>query len=151
MGEAELISSSVEETEAVAARIARALQPGDVVLVCGEVGTGKTSFVRGACRALGVTGNIASPSFTIGRTYAGSLPISHLDLFRLESLDGEDPALLADYLRPDSVAFVEWPRAALAELEPERLAATVSLIHLGEDRRGVQVRAREDVMERLGA
>src|SRR5882724_8577257 len=98
------------ETEAVAAGLAEGLHPGDVVLVSGELGTGKTTFVRGAARALGVQVPITSPTFTIARRYEdGNLPVSHLDLFRLEGLDGEEPDLLADELGGDRVAFVEWP------------------------------------------
>nr|MBA3749148.1 tRNA (adenosine(37)-N6)-threonylcarbamoyltransferase complex ATPase subunit type 1 TsaE [Solirubrobacterales bacterium] len=97
------------ETEAVAAELAARLKPGDIVLVSGDLGAGKTTFVRGACRALGVSGAVTSPSFTIAQRYDGKVPISHLDLYRLGDLDDEDPALLADELAFDRVAFVEWP------------------------------------------
>jgi tRNA threonylcarbamoyladenosine biosynthesis protein TsaE len=127
-----------EETEAIAAELARRLRPGDIVLVSGELGAGKTTFVRGACRALGVTGAVTSPSFTIARRYDGAVPISHLDLYRLGDLDAEDPALLADELAPDRIAFVEWPEVgAPAGFEAERVAARVRLEHRGGDRRGV--------------
>src|ERR687889_2406137 len=99
-------SSSAAETEAAAAALAGELRPGDVVLLRGEMGTGKTTFVRGACRALGVTGPITSPTFTIGQRYqAPAGPVAHLDLHRLENLDDEDPALLADYLVDGAIAF----------------------------------------------
>ena len=89
------------------------LRPGDVVLVSGELGAGKTTLVRGACRELGVTEPVVSPTFTIGRRYRGrEHPVSHLDLYRLDGLDAEEPGLLDDYLRPDSIAFVEWPERA---------------------------------------
>jgi tRNA threonylcarbamoyladenosine biosynthesis protein TsaE len=128
---------SAAETEALGARIAERLGPGDVVVLSGEVGAGKTTLIRGACRALGVTEPVTSPTFTIGQRYAsGRLPVSHLDLYRLADLEGEDPALLEDYLRPDSVAFVEWPAAGA-----ERLAPTLSvrLAHLDELRRVVEI------------
>jgi tRNA threonylcarbamoyladenosine biosynthesis protein TsaE len=129
---------SPQETEAVAADLARNLRAGDVVLVRGELGTGKTTFVRGAARALGVTGAVTSPTFTIGQVYAGrGLEIAHLDLYRLSSLDGEDPALLDDYLTPQRVGFVEWPGAGEGEFE--RVAARVALEHRGGDRRVVTV------------
>lgn len=147
MPEIELDSESAEQTERIAASLAEGLRVGDVVLVAGDVGTGKTTFVRGACRALGVSGTIASPSFAIGRTYDGSVAISHLDLFRLESLDGEDPALLDDYLAPDTVAFVEWPQAAAPRLELERVALRVDLSHRGGDRRGVRVEGGARMLE----
>ena len=100
-------SASAAETEEAGARIAADLEPGDLVLVSGELGAGKTTLIRGACRALGVTDRVTSPTFTIGQTYAGRVPVSHLDLFRLSGLGDEDPALLDDYIRPDSIAFVE--------------------------------------------
>jgi tRNA threonylcarbamoyladenosine biosynthesis protein TsaE len=128
------------ETEAVAATLARRLKRGDIVLVSGDLGAGKTTFVRGACRALGVGGAVTSPSFTIAQRYDGSLPISHLDLYRLGDLDEEDPSLLVDELGPDRVAFVEWPEVgAPAGLDPERIAARVRLEHRGGDRRLVVV------------
>ena len=125
-------STSPEETEAAGAELAGALTPGDVVLVSGELGSGKTTFVRGACRALGVDGPVTSPTFTIGQILGGSPEIAHLDLYRLGSLAGEDPALLEDYLTPERVGFVEWP--AVAEPELERVAARVLLEHAGGDR-----------------
>jgi tRNA threonylcarbamoyladenosine biosynthesis protein TsaE len=98
------------ETEALGARIARSLRPGDAVLVSGELGAGKTTLIRGACRELGVGGPVSSPTFAIGRRYGGEPPVSHLDLYRLGSLDREDPGLLDDYLSADTIAFVEWPQ-----------------------------------------
>src|SRR5215210_1472868 len=95
-------SDGPDRTEAVAARLAGELQPGDVVLITGGLGAGKTTFVRGAARALGVEEPVTSPTFTIGQTYRGGrIDVSHLDLYRLSGgagLDGEDPALLDDYL-----------------------------------------------------
>jgi tRNA threonylcarbamoyladenosine biosynthesis protein TsaE len=106
-------TTSATETEALGARIAESLEPGMVVLVSGELGAGKTTLVRGACRALGVEGPVTSPTFTIGQRYRGaSLWVSHLDLYRLANLEDEDPALLDDYLSDDAVTFVEWPAVA---------------------------------------
>jgi tRNA threonylcarbamoyladenosine biosynthesis protein TsaE len=138
MDSIELTSDSPGATERAAESVAPALRPGDVVLVSGDVGVGKTTFVRGACQALGVRERVTSPSFTIGRRYEGRLPVSHLDLFRLETLAGEDPGLLSDYLSPDAVAFVEWPQAAVPELEPSSVVLRVRLAHLGGDRRSVE-------------
>jgi tRNA threonylcarbamoyladenosine biosynthesis protein TsaE len=128
-------TSGPEETEAVGAYLARRLAPGDVVLVSGELGSGKTTFVRGACRALGVQGPVTSPTFTIGHVLPGSPEVAHLDLYRLGSLAGEDPALLEDYLTPERVGFVEWP--AVAEPSLERVVARVLLEHAGGDRRRI--------------
>jgi tRNA threonylcarbamoyladenosine biosynthesis protein TsaE len=130
-------TASAAETEAVAAELAASLRPGDVVVVLGEMGAGKTTFVRGACRALGVTVPITSPTFTIGRRYEGRLPVSHLDLHRIGSLEDEDPSLLADYVDGERVAFVEWPEVAEPALG--RPTVRVALAHLGGDRRRVEV------------
>jgi tRNA threonylcarbamoyladenosine biosynthesis protein TsaE len=130
-------TGSPQETEGAGAELAGRLRPGDVVLVAGELGSGKTTFIRGACRALGVEGPVTSPTFTIGHVLEGRLEIAHLDLYRLDSLKSEDPGVLDDYLTPERVAFVEWPAAG----EPafERIAARVQLEHLGGDRRRVTV------------
>ena len=136
-------STSPAETEAIAAELALELQAGDIVLVSGDLGAGKTTFVRGACRALGVTGAVTSPSFTIARRYDGTVPISHLDLYRLGDLADEDPALLADELGPDRLAFVEWPEVgAPVGLDAERVRARVRLEHRGGDRRAVTIESR---------
>jgi tRNA threonylcarbamoyladenosine biosynthesis protein TsaE len=132
------VSSSAAETEALGARIAAGLSPGDVVVISGEVGAGKTTLIRGACRALGIEGPVTSPTFTIGQRYGGGrLPVSHLDLYRLESLDPEEPGLVDDYLDPAGIAFVEWPAVGAARLG--RAALEVRLEHGGGDRRRVEV------------
>jgi len=131
-------SRSAAETEALGARVSARLAPGDVVVVSGEVGAGKTTLIRGACRALGIEGPVTSPTFTIGQRYGGGrLPVSHLDLYRLQSLEGEDPALLYDYLGPDGVAFVEWPAAGAERLG--RPALEIRLAHAGGERRRVEI------------
>ena len=106
------------------------------------MGSGKTTFVRGAARALGVTGAVTSPTFTIGRRYEdGRVPVAHVDLHRLGSLDDEDPGLLADYLNAEHVAFVEWPEIAEATLDAR---VRVTLEHAGGDARRVTIAWRED-------
>lgn len=111
----------------IAARLAAELRPGDVVTVSGELGAGKTTFVRGAARALGVTSPVTSPTFTVGNRYHGDVDVSHLDLYRF---DGVSPAEWGD-LEPyfeDAVCFVEWPEAAGDGLPPIR--ARVRLRHI---------------------
>ena len=102
------------------------------------MGSGKTTFVRGALRALGVTRPVTSPTFTIGRRYEdGRVPLAHVDLHRLSSLEDEDPALLADYVNAEHVAFVEWPEVAEATLDA---TVDVTLAHAGGDARDVTIR-----------
>lgn len=129
------------QTETLGAEIASRLRDGDVVLVCGELGSGKTTLVRGAARALGVSGPVTSPTFSIGHRYSGrSLTVSHLDLYRLASIGAEDPALLSDHLGPGRIAFVEWPESGEQELEQARVRVT--LVHAGGDRRRIEVQER---------
>jgi tRNA threonylcarbamoyladenosine biosynthesis protein TsaE len=135
-------SRDAAETEALGGRLASELASGDVVLVEGELGAGKTTFVRGACRALGVTVPVTSPTFTIGHLYRadGRASVAHVDLYRLTSLSGEDPDLLADYVGPDTIAFVEWPAAGEQELQQlGHVAARVQLTHGGGDEREVVI------------
>jgi tRNA threonylcarbamoyladenosine biosynthesis protein TsaE len=129
-------SSSPEETERVAAALAAQLRPGDVVTVSGELGSGKTTFVRGACRALGVEGPVTSPTFTIGHRYLGSVGVSHLDLYRYEGVSPAEWGDLEPYF-DGAVCFVEWPEAAGQDLPEPRFR--VQLAHAGEDRRTISV------------
>jgi tRNA threonylcarbamoyladenosine biosynthesis protein TsaE len=139
----ELESGSPEETEALAGRLARRLAPGDVVLVSGDLGTGKTTFVRGACRALGVTGRVTSPTFTIGHRYRGAPDVSHLDLYRFRGLSAAEWGDLEPYFE-DAVVFVEWPEAGVGMLPPER--ARVTLAHVAPERRSIHVDAPDDAL-----
>ena len=134
-------TASAEQTEALGEQLAARLSAGDVVLVEGELGAGKTTFVRGAARALGVRTPVTSPTFTIGQRYPAPTPVAHIDLYRVQTLSGEDPDLLADYVGPDTIAFVEWPQAADDELAAlARVAARVQIEHGGGDRRLVVIR-----------
>ena len=133
-------SGSAAQTEALGAELAAYLSAGDVVLVSGELGAGKTTFVRGAARWLGVTGPVTSPTFTIGQRYPAKVTVAHLDLYRVPDLAGEDPDLLADYLGPDTIAFVEWPQGGEEAIAGfAQIAARVTLEHAGRDRRRVRI------------
>jgi tRNA threonylcarbamoyladenosine biosynthesis protein TsaE len=133
-----LETSDPAETEALGVELARGLRAGDVVLVQGELGAGKTTLVRGAARGLGVSDPVTSPTFAIGHRYRGAeLTVAHLDLYRLASLAREDPGLLEDYLGPERIAFVEWPEVGAAELGA--VALRVKLSHAGGDRRRIEV------------
>jgi tRNA threonylcarbamoyladenosine biosynthesis protein TsaE len=129
-------SSSPGETEAIGARVAGKLQPDDVVTVSGELGSGKTTFVRGACRALGVEGPVTSPTYTIGHRYRGRVDVSHLDLYRFAGVSAAEWGDLEPYFA-DAVCFVEWPEAGADVLPPPRFA--VSLAHAGEHVRRITV------------
>ena len=135
-------TSSPEETEAVAARLARDLRSGDVVTVSGELGAGKTTFVRGACRALGITVPVTSPTFTIGNRYEGRVPVSHLDLYRFTNVSQAEWGDLEPYF-DGTIAFVEWPEHAGAWLPPVR--ASVSLEHVDESHRRVRIESEDDL------
>ena len=134
---------SPDETAGAGAALAPRLSRGDSVLVSGDLGAGKTTLIRGACRALGVEGPVTSPTFTIGQLYAGRAPagepieIAHVDLYRLPTLAGEDPGLLDDYLTPERIAFVEWPGSELDWAA--HVAARVTIEHLGADRRVIEI------------
>jgi tRNA threonylcarbamoyladenosine biosynthesis protein TsaE len=129
-----------EATERAGAQLASRLRPGDVVLVSGELGAGKTTFVRGALRALGVTGPVTSPTFVVGHAYEGrGGPLAHLDLYRLAGMGDEDPGLLEPFFAPGTIAFVEWPERATGAWPGERVAARVRLAHAGGDRRTIEV------------
>ena len=123
----EIESRSPDETERIAAEIAEELVVGDVVTVAGDLGSGKTTFVRGACAALGVTSPVTSPTYAIGNRYGGRVPVSHLDLYRLSELTEADWADLEPYF-DDAVAFVEWPEAARAYLPQPRLRVRLRLL-----------------------
>jgi tRNA threonylcarbamoyladenosine biosynthesis protein TsaE len=139
-----LETTSAAETEACAARLSTRLAAGDVVLVSGELGSGKTTFVRGACRALGVVEPVTSPTFTVGHRYTGrELAISHLDLFRFRGLSPAEWGDLEPYF-DDALAFVEWPEAGAGVLPEAR--ARVVLAHAGGDRRLVEVDADDPAL-----
>ena len=135
--EGRAVTDGPAATEAAGAGFAAELEPGDVIVVSGELGAGKTTFVRGAARALGVEAPVTSPTFEIGHLYPGHVEVAHLDLYRLPSLAREDPGLLDDYVTPDRVVFVEWPADDVAVLA--EATARVRLEHLGGDRRAVTI------------
>jgi tRNA threonylcarbamoyladenosine biosynthesis protein TsaE len=138
----EAVTDSAGETEALGARLAGGLDAGDVVTVSGELGAGKTTFVRGACRALGVQGPVSSPTFTIGHRYEAPVPVAHLDLYRVAGLGQEEWGDLEPYF-DGTIAFVEWPEHAGAWLPPVR--AAVTLAHLDESHRRITIESEDDL------
>ena len=141
----EVESSSPEETEQIAAALARELRPGDIVGVEGELGSGKTTFIRGACRALGVSSPITSPTYTVGNSYRGTVEVSHLDLYRFESLSDAEWGDLERYFE-DAVVFVEWPEAGAGFLPPAR--AEIRLQHAQQTLRLITLSSAEKSLEK---
>ena len=124
----------LEETvlQGLASEVARALVPGDVVVLSGEVGAGKTTFVRAAALALGVTDRVTSPTYQLARGYEGlrkgrRVVVNHLDLYRLEGIEDRDALELDDYLDPEAVTFIEWAEPALDAIEDP------SLVHISHE------------------
>jgi tRNA threonylcarbamoyladenosine biosynthesis protein TsaE len=139
----EIRSASPAETEAVAARLARGLRAGDVVTIWGELGSGKTTFVRGACRAIGVTVPVTSPTFTIGHRYPADPDVSHLDLFRYQGFSAAEWGDLEPYFQ-DAICFVEWPEAAVDALPPVRVE--VRLFHVDPAHRQITLESPENAL-----
>ncbi|HEY6674153.1 MAG TPA: tRNA (adenosine(37)-N6)-threonylcarbamoyltransferase complex ATPase subunit type 1 TsaE [Rubrobacteraceae bacterium] len=118
--------------EGMASRVARMLEPGDVVVLSGEVGAGKTTFVRAAALALGVTDRVTSPTYQLARGYEGlkdgrRMVVNHMDLYRLEGIEDRDVLELDDYLEPEAVTFIEWADPALDAIE------NPSLVHISHE------------------
>jgi tRNA threonylcarbamoyladenosine biosynthesis protein TsaE len=139
----EIRSASPAETEAVAATLARELRVGDVVTVTGELGSGKTTFVRGECRALGVTVPVTSPTFTVGHRYPAEPDVSHLDLFRFQGFSAAEWGDLEPYFE-DAICFVEWPEAAAGALPPVRVE--VRLSHVDPAHRQITLESPENAL-----
>lgn len=145
----EAISHSEAETRKLAAGIAGLLKPGDVIFLTGQLGAGKTFFIREAARALGVAEPVTSPSFTMGQSYRGRITVHHLDLYRLAEFDAEDAIDFEPFFEADAITFVEWPEVAAAFfIEP---VLTVALGHLAPESRRITMDSPDDaLMERLG-
>ena len=132
----ERISISAPETEAFGGLLAGLLRPGDTVFVRGELGAGKTTLVRGACRSLGVEGPVTSPTFTIGHLYRGTTTVAHLDLYRFVGFSAAEWGDLEPYF-DGTISFVEWPDAGVAVLPPPRIS--LLLEHVDPDTRRITV------------
>jgi tRNA threonylcarbamoyladenosine biosynthesis protein TsaE len=137
----------VTETEGFGALLAGLLSPGDVVLLRGDLGVGKTTLVRGACRSLGIDEPVTSPTFTIGHLYRGTAVVAHLDLYRFSGLSHAEWGDVEPYF-DGTIAFVEWPEAGHGALPPA--AIDLTLEHVGRDeRRIVADTARGTLLEEL--
>lgn len=138
----EFQTGSLAETEQLAARLAAGLRRGDLVTVAGELGSGKTAFVRGACAALGVSEAVTSPTFALGHLYGAPVPVAHLDLYRLVAGDREGWGDLERYF-DGTIAFVEWPEHGGAWLPPPRVAVVMS--HLDSHSRLIRIDGDDDL------
>ena len=105
---ADLVAASPEETAAAGERLAARLGPGDVVALTGELGAGKTCFVQGLVRGLGVTAGATSPTFVLVNEYRGRLPVHHVDVYRTRSVTELLDIGLAEMLDGDGVTLIEW-------------------------------------------
>jgi tRNA threonylcarbamoyladenosine biosynthesis protein TsaE len=132
----------LDRLEQIGRRLARALRPGDVVLLYGPLGAGKTTFVRAVARALEVTDPVRSPSFTIANIYSGRVTVQHLDLYRLEEIGDDDALALEEYARADAITLVEWPEAGLGRLGSATW--TVRLGHKSLTERSLELEAATD-------
>ena len=127
--------------QVLASKVARALVPGDIVVLSGEVGAGKTTFVRAAALALGVTERVTSPTYQLARGYEGLVDgrrvvVNHMDLYRLEGIEDRDALELDDYLDPEAVTFIEWAEPALDAIDDPSL---VRISHETPTTRGVSL------------
>lgn len=146
----EITTTDAGTTEALGAGIAGLLCPGDIVLLRGDLGAGKTTLVRGAARALGVEGPVTSPTFTIANQYAGRMPVAHLDAWRLGDADDEEIGLALEAVGDEGVAFIEWPDAIAAGLPDPRVL--VDIDHGGGDTRVIRLTGSDVALDAsLGA
>lgn len=122
-----LVTATAEQTRAVGAIIAGALRAGDVLSLTGELGAGKTCFVQGAAEGLGVTERVTSPSFVLRREYQGRLPVLHLDVYRLDTLQQVEDLGYEEVLERHHVTFIEWGDAMSPLLPPDHLEVELSL------------------------
>ena len=151
-----LLSRRPDDTQQLAATVAGALRPGDVVALTGELGAGKTCFVQGAARALGVTERVTSPSFVLRREYEGTVPILHMDIYRLETLQEIVDIGYEEVFDATRVTFIEWGDAMSPLLPSDHLELEFRLPPAavesapGEEDRRIVVRPRgEDWLRRL--
>ena len=128
-----VITDSPEATAEVGMALGRLVRPGDVLLFQGPLGTGKTRMTQGLAQGMGITTPVTSPTFILINQYPGTLPLYHIDLYRLETVVEAEDLGLDDYFFGDGVCVVEWPERALAAMPPEHLLVTLE--HIGERQR----------------
>ncbi len=114
-------SDSPAATQAIGAAVAELTVPGDLVILCGDLGAGKTAFTQGFGAALGVTDRITSPTFTIHSVYEGRLTLNHLDVYRFDQIEEVGDLGLSELLDGDTVTVIEWGDTIIGALPPEYL------------------------------
>ncbi len=147
MSQLELITASPEETQRVGHCLGELAEPGDVLLLVGELGAGKTCLTQGIARGLGIQDYASSPSFVIMKELYGRLPLYHIDLFRLERLEEISDLGLDDYLYGSGVSVIEWADRGLVLLPEEHLLIEIEF--LGDTRRRLRFTASGERYERL--
>jgi tRNA threonylcarbamoyladenosine biosynthesis protein TsaE len=130
-------TNSESETESLGRALGETLTPGAVLALFGGLGAGKTAFVRGVARGLGIASRVSSPTFTVVNEYPGKIPLFHFDMYRLQSADELFELGWDDYLERGGVAAVEWSENAADCLPPD--AASVRLTHTGGDTRRIEI------------
>jgi tRNA threonylcarbamoyladenosine biosynthesis protein TsaE len=128
------VTRSAADTSALAQRVGALLRPGDVVVLAGELGAGKTVFAKGIALALGITEPVVSPSFTIVREYDAPVPLVHVDVYRLDHLQELHDLGFDDLVGEESVTVVEWGDRVSAVLPAERLDVRLDAGDADDDR-----------------
>ena len=140
----EYLSNSPAETEAIGAALTERLKPGAVVAFTGDLGAGKTAFVRGLARGLGIEERVTSPTFTIVNEYEGGrLPLFHFDMYRLASAEELFDIGWEDYLNRGGVCAVEWSERVAGALPRETVTVTISRCPKNEDWRKIIIEEAE--------
>lgn len=134
MGKNRIETNSEEQTKSLAEKIATLLKPGDVLTLEGDLGAGKTTFTKGIATGLGISRTLSSPTFTIVKEYEGTIPLYHMDVYRLEGSD-EDIGF-DEYFHGNGIAVVEWAQFIEDYLPLERLNITIN--YLDEESRIIE-------------
>ncbi len=133
----DFITHAIAQTQKAGERLGQLLQAGDIVLLEGELGAGKTTLTKGIARGLGVAGYVNSPTFTLVNEYQGRLPVYHLDCYRLESGAEAEGFGIEEYLYGDGVTLIEWPQRIAEILPVENLR--IKLAYVSETRRSLRL------------
>ncbi len=139
------ISNSKEETQSIAKQIAAGLKAGDVVAISGELGAGKTAFVRGVADFFGFGGDVTSPTFTLVNEYGGAdMMLYHFDAYRLENANADELDWLDDYLFGEGICLIEWAEYISPVLPENTVYIDISkLRENGDDYREITVREQK--------